>query len=142
MLTFGRLTVTITSKKTGQHVTLRLRCKQKSDRSWSDPVPFAEASHVLIHDYDFERVATYHAKTATLIFERNADDASRWATAALFRYLAGEKDLAELAEIVADDLCGNCGLPLPDDDQAALERGFDDDCFERISRDVPVPAPA
>lgn len=131
MLALGRLTVTVTSRKTGRHVTLRFRACDK-EQGWQT-VPFDAATHVFIDDYDDERLATFYPKAGVLFFDDTANEAARWTVAAVLRYLAGcFADFERVAEIVAEDSCGKCGLPLTD--PVSIARGFGPDCFGALTK--------
>lgn len=131
MLALGRMTATITSRASGQHVTLRLRCKDEA-KGW-EIVPFDEASHVFIEDFDGERIATYYPRGGVLFYTDHASDAARWSVQALIRYLAGGyPEFDGQAEVVAEDACGKCGQPLTDPE--SIERGFGPDCFGELTR--------
>jgi hypothetical protein len=131
MLSLGRVTVTVTSRRTGRHVTLRFRACDK-ERSWQT-VPFDEATHVFIDDYDDERIATFYPKGGVLFFDETANEAARWTVQAVLRYLAGcNPKFLDLAEIVAEDACGKCGLPLTDPE--SIERGFGPDCYGMLTK--------
>lgn len=139
MLAAGDVTVTLTSRKTGRHVTLRLVAKSpEGERRWTR-VPFALASHVFVEDFDGEKVATFYPVSGTLFFSRHASEASQWAVKAVLRYCAGQfPGFTEVAEIAAADLCGKCGRPLSDPE--SIERGYGPDCWGAATGSVAVPA--
>lgn len=134
MLRAGRLVATVTSKTTGQHVTLRMKASRKNENGtpkWPT-VPFTQATHVFISDYDGERVATYYPRQGKLWLEAGTTEAARWTVLALLRYVAGAfpglEDQAELAEA---DLCGRCGQELTD--PISVERGLGPDCYGKAT---------
>lgn len=86
MLSAGELTVTVTSKATLHHVTLRFRCTTDGE----DTVPFHRASHIAVENYDGLRIATYYPAKGEIAFNPFADKAARWATTAILRWAAGE----------------------------------------------------
>jgi hypothetical protein len=127
MLALGRLTVTITSRQSRQHVTLRLRCKAEGENGW-EIVSFDEATHVFIEDYDGELVATYYPTSGVLYYKERATMPARWSVQAILRHLGGNfSGLPMVAEVAVADLCGRCGQPLTDPE--SIERGFGQDCF-------------
>lgn len=131
MLALGRLTVTITSRRSRQHVTLRLRCKAETDSGW-EIVPFDAATHVFIEDYDGELVATYYPTSGVLYYKEHATAPARWSVQAILRYLGGGfSGLPMVAEVAVADLCGRCGQPLTD--PQSIERGFGPDCFGMVT---------
>lgn len=133
MLAQGRLTATITSRATRQHVTLRFRARD-DNRGW-DMVTFAEANRVLISDYDLEHLGSYYPLTGVLAFTEHATEAARWAARSLLTYLAGGNPAFERqAELDAADECGRCGRELDDEESIAL--GFDPACFHDIAEAV------
>lgn len=129
MLAAGALTATVTSKKSGQHVTLRMRACLKDERTGKWPrVPYEGASHVFIEDFDGERVATFYPKSGVIFYADRASVAARWTVAALLRFLAGRFPTFEsVAELASADACGRCGKQLSD--PVSLERGLGPECF-------------
>ena len=114
MLAAGSLIATVTSKRSRQHVTLRLRCRRKEGECWTQ-VGFDQATHVIVEDFDGERIATYSPQNGVLVYGERAAIAARWSVAALLRYLAGEfPNFKELAELDSADACGRCGGTLTD----------------------------
>lgn len=91
MLLDGELIATVTSLKTGQHVSLRMRC----ENDFGAPAKFKGARQVVITDFDGELMGRYLARGGVLIFTPMASRAMRWTVSALLRYLAG--DLPEFA---------------------------------------------
>lgn len=81
----GELIVTVTSKASGRHVTLRLRPSLHGD----DAVPFEQATHVVVEDYDGERLATYFP-LGGIAWKLHADEAQRWSIKAVLRWCAGD----------------------------------------------------
>lgn len=139
MLAGGRLTVTITSKATNTHVTLRLRCARKDQSGVWSRADFADASHVFIEDYDGQRVATYYPVGGCVYWNKKATVAARWSALALLRYLSGEYPmLPALAWIDSADFCGRCGQELTD--PVSIERGYGPDCYGLVTRSRSTPA--
>lgn len=132
MLAGGRLVVTVTSKATHRHVTLRLRCTVKDGHHWPT-VPYDEATHVYIEDYDGADVATYYPQTGQVWWASGATAAARWTVTHLLRYLSGAYPaLRAVAYIDVADECGRCGQELTD--PQSLERGYGPTCWGEATR--------
>lgn len=135
MLRAGRLVATVTSRSTGQHVTLRLRAcvKNRHGKPRWPTVPFEDATHVFISDYDGERVATFYPMTGKLWMEAGTSRPVQWTVLALLKYLAGAfPKLEAQAELAEADLCGRCGRELTD--PVSLERGLGPECYGARTR--------
>jgi hypothetical protein len=134
MLLAGSLIATVTSKRTGQHVTLRLKASRKDTSggpTWPR-VPFEDATHVFIDDYDGERVATFYPQKGKLWLEAGTTAAVQWTVVHLLRFLAGKDPAFEAqAELAEADLCGRCGRELTD--PVSIERGLGPDCFGALT---------
>jgi hypothetical protein len=140
MLAGGRLVATVTSKQTQRHVTLRFRCTAKVGGHWPT-MPFAEATHVFIENYDGATVGSYSPATGMVRWDAAATPAAKWTVRALLRYLAGGYALLEaLAYIDVASLCGRCGEELTDPE--SIERGFGPVCWGEATRAMPVPTVA
>lgn len=138
MLAGGRLVVTVTSKATHRHVTLRLRATRKDGEEWPT-VPFDEATHVYVEAYDDAHVATYYPESGLVWWARAATPAAKWTLVNLLRYLAGSSDsLKAVALIDAADECGRCGSELTH--PHSIERGFGEVCWGEVARGRPVRA--
>jgi Family of unknown function (DUF6011) len=138
----GSLTVTITSRATSRHMTLRMRCSRRSDgpKHWPT-VPFADATHVFIDDFDGEQIALFDPRRGVLAFSRHATPAAQWTVGALLRYLSGVSvKLTAQAEIAASSHCLKCGRELSDPE--SLERGYGPDCWGELTGSVPQAAVA
>lgn len=110
LLAAGALTVTVTSRKSGMHVTLRFRAKVNDAGAggWVHS-SFERSTCVFITDYDGELVATYLPKDGLLRFERNQTEAVRWTVQSVLRYLSGAfPGLVAVADIDSADFCGVC----------------------------------
>lgn len=134
MLAAGSLTITARSRKSGQHITLRLRCSAKNDgpgKNWPT-VLYPEASHIFIDDFDGERIATYYPYTGKVRWAAAANANCRWTVAAVLRHYAGEMPgLPEMAELHAAQLCGCCGRQLTDPE--SIDRGIGPDCWGKLT---------
>lgn len=94
----GELTATVTSRASGQHLTLRLRCLDAGGQS----AVWEHATQVVVEDFDGEFVAMYDRDLDVIAWGPRATDAIRWSVAALFRYLAGaDRRLVDQAELAA-----------------------------------------
>ena len=133
-LSLGALTVTVTSKATMRHLTLRLRCRKRLPSGKWSTVPFAEATHLFIEDYDWETLATMYPATGALYFAPKTTEAARWCVAAIFRYVNGDYGVERQAEIVPEDICIRCGRPLTD--PQSIERGYGPECFGMATESV------
>jgi hypothetical protein len=131
MLAGGRLVVTVTSKLTQRHVTLRFRCTRKEGDHWPT-VPFAEATHVYIEDYDGEDVATYYPEQGNLWWAPGATSAARWTVVNLLRCLTGYPSLRAVAHIDVALECGRCGNELTHPE--SIERGYGPVCWGEATR--------
>jgi hypothetical protein len=134
MLRAGSLTATVTSRRSGDHITLRLRATRRAEgqaRTWPT-VPFEEATHVFIDAYDGERVATYYPQKGKLWMEAGMTRPVQWTVVALLKFLAGMFPLlAEQADLAEADLCGRCGRELTNPE--SLARGLGDDCAKAVA---------
>lgn len=126
-LGLGALTVTVTSKKTMRHITLRFRAKRKGASGKWSTVPFRDATHVFIEDYDWETIATMYPNSGMVFFAPKTNTAARWCVEAVFRYVSGDELVERQAEIVPEDNCIRCGRPLTDPE--SIERGYGPECF-------------
>lgn len=93
MLLSGELVATVTSLKTGRHVSLRMRCEDDAGAR----TKFKGARQVVITDFDGELMGRYLARGGVLIFTPMASSAMRWTVSALLRYLAGDMPEFEAA---------------------------------------------
>lgn len=98
----GTLMATISSRTTGRHVTVRLRCARHAPleaRHWPTTA-FDEATHLFVDDFDGEHVATYSLRRGTIKWSPKATFAERWSVSMLLRYLAGaDHELLDQAEL-------------------------------------------
>lgn len=98
----GTLMATISSRATGRHTTVRLRCARHTPhaaRHWPT-TPFDEATHLFVDDFDGEHIATYSLHRGTIKWSLHATLADRRSVSMLLRYLAGaDHDLLDQAEL-------------------------------------------
>lgn len=104
LLVTGELTVTVSSRQSGKHMTVRMRCSRREPDSvthWPT-VPFDEATIVWIDSYDGQELGAYSPRHGVIIFNPMATAADQWTIQALLRYLAGAYPaLLEQAELAA-----------------------------------------
>lgn len=139
----GSLTATVSSRATGKHMTVRLRCSRRDENGrvrWPT-VPFAEASHIFVDDFDGEEIARYEPAAGVMRWGSRVTPAAQWTVAALLRYLAGADDkLVRQAELAVVSHCRRCGRDLTDPE--SIERGYGPDCWGEATRSEPVRAVA
>ena len=122
----GALTITVTSKVSMRHLTLRFRCRKKQPSGKWETVPFDRATHIFIEDYDWEPIATAYP-TGVVYFAPTATEASRWCVTAVFRFVNGDYSVEKEAELSPEDICVRCGRALTDPE--SIERGYGPECF-------------
>lgn len=128
MLAGGRLTASMRSKRSGEHVTLTLHAMAKKDK-WNH-VPFAEATHVFIKmghgEYGSGKIGTYYPKTGKLYLD--TQDAA-WRYAAIHTLGAAHHGMQDTDkhEVFEESLCGVCGRELTD--PVSIERGIGPTCL-------------
>lgn len=125
-LSAGQMEITLTSRETGKHLTLRFMTKTNIDGRWKR-VPFAQG--VCFVNYEGRRIATIvqrNGKSHVRYFTTN--EALRWSIAYTLRYVAGtfEED-AGAARIQTTDQCGHCYHKLTDPE--SIDRGIGPECF-------------
>jgi hypothetical protein len=136
MLAAGRLTVTVTSARTGEHITISVACKVRTSEGW-EKCRFDEASHVYFNVPSSswaDRVGTFYPRTGRFFRdgesdsnpEGNADPARVWAALAVLR-LACEGAQHPQASYAVADRCGRCGRALTD--PVSIERGIGPECY-------------
>lgn len=97
MLLDGALTVTLTSRATLHHVTLRIRC---TDSAGEDTVRWVEASQVTIESPDGLRIGTFYPLLGEMAWNPRADAATRWAARAVLRWCANEFPTLRLQALI------------------------------------------
>lgn len=127
MLAAGRLTATMRSKRTSQHVTLTFQCKVKKGK-WEN-APFAEASHVFIKmgngEWGSTKIGTYYPQTGKLYFDTRDQAWQYAARQTLHSAMTGVND-TEQFEITEANFCGKCGKTLTD--PVSIARGIGPTC--------------
>jgi hypothetical protein len=141
--TSGALTCTVSSRQTGRHLTLRLRCSRRDPdgpKRWPT-VPFDDATHVFVDDFDGEEIAMYAPSRGVIVWAPRATPAAQWTVAALMRYLAGaDTRLIAQAELAAVSHCLRCERELTDPE--SIERGYGPDCYGEVTGSRPERAVA
>lgn len=131
MLTGGRLTATLLSKRSQQHVTLTMESMSKVEGKWQH-VPFAEASNVFIKmgqgGYGSAKLATYYPRSGKLFFD-TPDKAWRYAVIETLRAaVTGQQD-TPVYTVTESNRCGCCGLELTND--TSIKLGIGPTCEEK-----------
>lgn len=130
LLSSGSLTATISSRATGKHLTVRVRCARRDEfgpRRWPT-APFAKASRIFIDSFDGEDVAVLDIVTGLVRFAPGATHAAQWTVAALLSFLSGASDqLTRQAELAVVAHCQRCGREITDPE--SLERGMGPECW-------------
>lgn len=146
MLLAGQVRVTVTSKATGEHITIRFKAaldnrentkaghrpRPRPDlkKNWPN-VPLAEATHVFIDvptpDDGFgDKVGTHYPLTGKFYSDRSADPARIFAASAAAHWLNGT-EVRSPVEIAEEERCGACGRELTDPESIA--RGIGPVCL-------------
>lgn len=148
MLASGDVRVTITSSRTGQHITVRFKAfkdnREKDgyrpmpehDRNWVR-VPLADATHVFMEvpsaSGDFpDKIATYYPRTGRFYKDRNADEHRVWAAMAAASWLTDDMqhprwNYRAQATYQEESYCGVCGRTLTD--PVSIDRGIGPMCL-------------
>ena len=135
MLEQGRVTVTFVSGKTGQHITIRARCRKPgSDPSQSWEIcPLAEARVInfdVPNSQGFpDKVARYSVGRG-IVVERGADPARVYCAQQLLNFVTG-KALPPSLTAMEESRCGRCGHELTDPESIA--RGIGPDCYGHVT---------
>lgn len=137
MLSGGRLTATMLSKKSQRHVTLTMESKKKVGNKW-EHVLFAEASHVFIKmgqgGYGSIKLATYYGPEAKpslrgkLYFD-TPDKAWRYAVMETLRAAVTGQQETDKYTITESHRCGVCGLELTN--YTSIKLGIGPTCEEK-----------
>jgi hypothetical protein len=133
MLAAGQLTLTVTSKVTHEHITVKATCKARNDAGQWKRVPFEFATHVFFVVPSAvwgDRIGTFRPTTG-YFYEDNAADPKRvWAAIAALKFACtGEMHLQ--AEYAEADKCGRCGRELTDPESIA--RGIGPECYGQMT---------
>lgn len=131
MLHAGRLTVTMQSKASGNHITLTFSSKAKIENKWQS-VPFTEATHVFINQgqggWGSPKIGTLYPKKGDLYLEKGFDTAP-WLYAVTHTLLAAANGVTETEQFKLEEAerCGKCGKELTD--PVSIERGIGPTCY-------------
>lgn len=133
MLSGGRLTATMLSKKSQQHVTLTMESMKKIDGKW-EHVLFADASHVFIKmgqgGYGSTKLGTYYPGNGKLYFDTQ-DKAWRYAVVETLRAAVSGVQETAVYTISESHRCGVCGLELTND--TSIKLGIGPTCEEKYT---------
>jgi len=128
MLAAGRLMATMTSEKTGVHITVEFASKIKTgSHKWSN-ASFAEATHVFITGGRGNKLGTFYPQKGNLYF--NTDDKA-WQYAVREILMAAgraDQDKPGVYSIEESSHCGRCGLELTD--PVSIARGLGPHCAD------------
>jgi len=131
MLNAGQVRVTVTSKATGQHITVRFKASAKRGK-WTS-VPLAQASHVFVEvpnasDTVFgnDKIGTFYPDRNSFYRDDNCSDARYWAARNAALWLMG-LDASEQATYLEENRCGKCARTLTD--PVSIRRGIGPDCY-------------
>lgn len=131
MLTAGDVRVTVTSKSTGRHITVRFKAFAKNGR-W-ERVPLAEATHLFIEvpnqsesEYGNDKVGTFYPDRVAFYRDDNCSDARYWAARNAALWLLGE-ECSDQATYLEENRCGVCARTLTD--PVSIRRGIGPTCY-------------
>jgi len=141
MLAAGRVKVTVTSTKTGEHITILFKAfadnrdgqfKQGGKR-WM-PCVYDEATHVFVEVPGAsgewaDKVGTFYPNSGRWYSDANADPAREWAAAAAANWLCGAEN--EKATFQEQSECARCGLELTD--PVSIARGIGPICLGKMT---------
>ena len=133
MLSRGRLTATVTSHKTGQHITIHAKCcTNDKDAPYGKKWPGCSKrrnqprpTHVFLTAGEHDKVGTFYPQTGKFYADRNADPARVYAAKLVLMYAT--EDTAFQSEVVESDNCGKCGRTLTD--PVSIARGIGPECY-------------
>lgn len=127
MLAAGRLMATMTSEKTGVHMTVEFASKVKVNNRWTNS-SFAEATHVFISGGRGNKVATYYPQKGNLYFSTE-DKAWQYAVVQMLAASTKpEQNIPGVYRIEESSHCGRCGLELTD--PVSIARGLGPHCAD------------
>lgn len=137
MLAAGRVKVTVTSQKTGEHITIlfkafadnRDRQFKENGKNW-EPCVYAEATHVFVEVPGAsgewaDKVGTYYPRNGRWYDDRNADAARVHAAAIAANWLCGATN--DTASCQEESECARCGRELTD--PVSIARGIGPICL-------------
>jgi len=132
MLSAGRLTATVTSKKTGQHVTIQFKAKMRAGEDWVNS-NFESATHVFVNVLNQssfgDKIGCYYPKSGTFYPADNADPARIFAFQQVVYYVEGKPYHSEATVLEAEN-CGRCGHK-DLTDPISIQRGIGPVCYRK-----------
>lgn len=135
MLDAGLLTATVTSKRTGHHLTVTIKCitKDEARGKWTI-TPFADAALRVAGEgdggYGTERIGRVNA-AGVLSVTTASPSLAYAAQAVLTAALTGVLD-TDACTVVESNRCGKCGRDLTDPESIA--RGIGPECYRKITK--------
>jgi len=133
MTAAGDLRATVTSKNTGEHITIRFKAfkdtREQEGKNWTR-VPLEDATHVFVEvptpDSDgwADKVGTFYPKSGKWFSDDRADGARVFAAAMVARWINGEQFESRIQE---EERCGKCARTLTD--PVSIERGIGPECY-------------
>lgn len=127
MLSAGRLKATITSEKTGTHITVEFVSKVKVNNRWQNS-EFADATHVFISGGQGNKLGTFYPQKGNLYFTTE-DRAWKYAVQQILGAATRiQQDLDGVYRIEESSHCGRCGLELTD--PVSIARGLGPHCAD------------
>jgi len=133
MLAAGDVRVTVTSKDSGQHITIRFKAFAKNEgpgKRWIR-VPLEEASHVFVEVPNAsgewsDKVGTFYPKSGRWYNANTATFPRMWAAEHAARWLSGMPTSSK-ATFLEESRCGKCARELTD--PVSIERGLGPHCY-------------
>lgn len=147
----GRALITVRSKKTGTHVTLRLACKKKkpggrgyvSRGSSEGRVGTKDADAIFADDptliWPEGKVGIFNLRTGEWRTDKKGDPSRIWAAEKALLWALGSYDLTAHAEVFIELRCSFCGHALRD--PVSVERGIGPECWGRHTGSKSAPRP-
>lgn len=147
----GRAMVTVRSKKTGEHVSLKLAAKKRkpgsrrflSRGSSEGRVGIKEADAIFVDDpslmYPEGKVGVFYLDTGEWRPVRKGDPARIWSAEKVLLWALGSYNLEKYAEVFIELRCSFCGHALRD--PVSIERGIGPECYGRHTRSKSAPRP-
>jgi hypothetical protein len=139
MLSAGNVVVTVKSKSTGEHITVKLASRLKNDsgrgKKWQ-PVGPDQASHIFasVRSADAagwdDKIGTYYPRNGRFYEDDKADPARVWAASAVMQWLCGNADETRAIYQESSE-CGRCGKKLTD--PVSIERGIGPECWGKVT---------
>jgi hypothetical protein len=153
-LSYGKLTVTLKSLKSSEHITIKATAKTKKETGgYAKAETLAEATHVFFNDaHDWtNKIGTYYPKNGRFYSADGASPVLVFVAEQVLQYATQGTHHAQV-EIQTQVHCCRCGREL--DDPVSIGRGFGPECYglitgsKHVSRkargakaNTPVPTP-